>query len=141
MDKSRFNLSGAKLMPVEAASVRLNNNERDPSGLAANVPGAKLDAGKQRPALMLSGFANALSRIAEVTTVGATKYSPNGWMYVENGVERYAEAGFRHQLSLWQGEKVDNNTGCDHEAQVIWNMLASYELKLRKELLENVLKN
>lgn len=108
--------------------------ESDPSGLDANVPGAKLDAGKQRPALMLSGFANALSRISEVTTKGAAKYSPNGWMQVANGIERYQDAAYRHQLSLWQGEKVDEDTSCDHEAQVIWNLLASYELKLRKEL-------
>lgn len=108
--------------------------ESDPNGLSSNVPGAKLDAGKQRPALMLAGFSNALSRIAEVTTKGAVKYSANGWMVVDNGIDRYADAAYRHQLSLWQGEKVDQDTSCDHEAQVIWNLLASYELKLRKEL-------
>lgn len=115
--------------------------ETDPFGLDNHVPGAKLDAGKQRPHLMLSGFANALSRIAEVTTKGAAKYTPNGWMAVSNGIERYQDAAYRHQLSLWQGEKVDQDTSCDHEAQVIWNLLASYELKLRKELESNVFKS
>lgn len=112
--------------------------ETDPSGISANIPGAKLDAGKQRPHLMFSGFANALERIAEVTTKGAIKYTPNGWMQVENGVERYADAAGRHQLALWQGDKIDEDTGCDHEAQVIWNLLASYELKLRKELTSDI---
>lgn len=112
----------------------MNKTETDPNGLDSKLPGAKLDSGKTRAALCFSGFANALQRVAEVTTVGAKKYSPNGWMQVDNGSERYSDAAFRHQLSLWSGEKVDEDTGCDHEAQVIWNLLASYELKLRKEL-------
>ena len=115
--------------------------ESDPNGLNPSSPGAKLDAGKQRPHLMLSGFSNALSRISEVTTKGAKKYTPNGWMEVPNGIERYQDAAYRHQLALWQGEKVDNDTGCDHESQVIWNLLAAYELKLRKELTDKAFNN
>lgn len=51
--------------------------ERDPNGIDPHKPGAKLDAGKERVGLMLSGFARALLRVAAVTTYGANKYTPN----------------------------------------------------------------
>lgn len=108
--------------------------EVDPTGRNANAPGAKLDAGKQRPALVLGEFARALEAVVEVGTVGATKYTPRGWLEVPNGQERYADAAFRHQLKVWKGERVDDGpggTGKLHKAQVIWNLLAELELELR----------
>lgn len=105
--------------------------ESDPDGLEAHTPGAKLDAGKLRPWLFFSGFANALEAVADVTTKGAIKYSPNGWASVADGEERYMEAHGRHQLALGKGERVDNDTKCLHKAQMIWNLLASLELELR----------
>ena len=120
-------------MPDDMKINILASNEYDPNGYSQNQAGAKLDAGKSRPHLMLEAFAPALSKIAEVTTVGAKKYTPNGWMEVPNGIARYKDAAYRHQLSFWQGDKIDADTGCDHEAQVIWNLLAAYTLRLRKE--------
>lgn len=105
--------------------------ELDPNGLGAHVPGAKLDAGKMLPWLCISGFANALAAVTEVTTKGAIKYTPNGWVEVADGEQRYMEAFGRHTLELGRGEVFDADTGCRHKAQMIWNLLASLELELR----------
>lgn len=112
--------------------------EADPNGLDAHAPGAKLDAGKLMPWLCIAGFANALTAVAEVTTKGARKYTPNGWAQVKDGEARYMEAFGRHALSLGRGERVDTDTQCLHKAQMIWNLLASLELELRREVKEVV---
>lgn len=114
----------------EAHAQRLPH-EQDPHGKAPHEPGAKLDAGKQQPWLMISGFANALSTVADVTTLGAQKYSPYGWKDVPGGVDRYMEAFARHQFALARGEHVDLDTGCLHKAQMVWNLLASLQLELQ----------
>lgn len=105
--------------------------ELDPNGKNQHEPGAKLDNGKILPWLCISGFANALKAVADVTTKGATKYTPNGWTSVPNGQERYMEAFARHALALASGETIDTDTGCMHKAQMAWNILASLELELR----------
>lgn len=105
--------------------------ERDPHGTDAHSPGAKLDAGKPMPWLMISGFAHALQAVADVTTKGAQKYTPNGWVSVPDGEARYMEGFGRHTLALARGESHDADTGCLHKAQMIWNLLASLELELR----------
>ena len=105
--------------------------EKDPNGLDPHKPGAKLDAGKPRVGLMFKGFARALLRVAEVTTFGANKYTPNGWESVDNGQERYLDASARHLL---QGfiEPRDPQTNIEHLAHEAWNALARLELALRK---------
>ena len=107
--------------------------EKDPSGLDAHTPGAKLDQGKLLPWLCIAGFSNALTEVARVTTKGAEKYTPNGWAKVENGQERYLEAMGRHLLKMGTGEVLDKETQCYHLAQVAWNALASLELQLRNK--------
>lgn len=111
--------------------------EFDPNGKAQHEPGAKLDAGKIMPWLCVTGFAHALNAVADVTTKGARKYTPNGWASVDNGSTRYMEAFSRHMLNLATGEQIDKDTGCLHKAQMIWNLLASLELELREELKWN----
>ena len=88
--------------------------EKDPRGLDPHAPGAKLDAGKPLPWLCISGFAQALRAVAQVTTKGAEKYTPNGWASVEDGEARYMEAFGRHMLALGAGELVDADTQCMH---------------------------
>lgn len=104
--------------------------EKDPNGIDPHTKGAKLDSGKMLPWLCISGFSRALSAVADVTTKGAVKYTPNGWMLVDNGSERYMEAFGRHMLALGRGEVLDVDTGCMHKAQMVWNLLASLEFDL-----------
>ena len=106
--------------------------EADPLGLDQHAPGAKLDAGKVMPWLCISGFSRALMAVADVTTKGARKYTPNGWASVPNGQHKYMEAFARHALALGRGEEVDADTQCLHKAQMVWNLLASLELELRQ---------
>lgn len=96
-----------------------------------HVPGAKLDQGKQRPALIYEGFCRALSAVADIGTFGAKKYTDNGWVSVENGHDRYTNAMHRHLLAEARGEKVDSDSGLLHSAHAAWNALARLELELR----------
>ena len=105
--------------------------EKDPYGKDSHAAGAKLDAGKMLPWLCISGFSHALCAVADVTTRGAIKYTPNGWASVPDGSARYMEAFARHTLALGRGEEFDPDTQCLHKAQMIWNLLASLELDLR----------
>lgn len=110
--------------------------ETDPNGIDQNAPGAKLDAGKTLAWLFFSGFSHALEDVAKVTTVGALKYTKNGWVDVPDGIERYKDAFMRHAFAFGQGNTIDdgpNGTGCTHISQMIWNLLAAHELDLRKK--------
>ena len=105
--------------------------EHDPHCLTANDPGAKFDAGKVRPSLILNDMPRAILEVSKVGTYGATKYSEGGWKYVEGGVARYTDAMDRHRLK--EGlESNDEESGLLHAAQVAWNALARLELMLRE---------
>lgn len=105
--------------------------ESDPSGLDAHTPGAKLDHGKDKASLVLGDFSRALQSVVEVGTAGAIKYSEGGWLHVENGAKRYADAGMRHYLSRESGEERDSDSGSLHLAHQAWNILAELELQLK----------
>jgi hypothetical protein len=105
--------------------------ETDPNGLDPHEPGAKLDAGKIRPQLVLGGFSRALEEVVKVGTYGADKYTDNGWMQVENGIERYSDAAMRHWLEEAQGLECDPESKLLHAAHHAWNALARLELILR----------
>ena len=106
-------------------------HESDPKGLDPHQPGAKLDAGKVRMGLVMRGFARALFEVGRVGTYGAGKYTPNGWLEVENGEERYMDAGLRHLVDD-AIEEIDKDTDLWHLAQATWNLLAVLELRLRE---------
>lgn len=108
-----------------------NKVEKDPSGLSANSPGAKLDDGKVKAGL-LEDFSRALWEVAKVGTFGAVKYSRGGWQFVENGEERYKDAKWRHILKRNIEGQIDADSQCLHLAQEAWNALAQLELYLRK---------
>ena len=93
--------------------------------------GVKLDSGKHRPSLVLHSFARALGEVIAVAEFGARKYTPDGWVLVENGVARYTDAMLRHQLALAQGQEEDPESGLPHRAHIAWNALAVLELTLR----------
>jgi len=104
--------------------------EKTPDGIDQHAPGAKLDAGKLRPALVLDGFANALLAVVKVGTDGAAKYTDNGWREVTNGFQRYSDAEGRHRLYRAAGETHDKLSGSLHLAHEAWNALAKLELYL-----------
>ena len=118
---------------AKANKVHTSGVERDPHGKDANETGAKLDAGKNRLGLVIRGFARALWAVGEVGTIGAKKYTDNGWMEVPDGIARYDDAEFRHVLKEAMGEKYDNDTELLHAAHRAWNSLAILELMLREK--------
>lgn len=74
----------------------------------------------------LTRWPDALEEVAKVTNAGAKKYTPGGWKEVEDGANRYMGALLRHVAKL--DEVVDDDTGCMHMAQVVWNALATVTL-------------
>lgn len=102
-------------------------NGKDP-----HRPGVKLDAGKPRMGLVFNGFPLALLEIGKVATFGAAKYTDNGWVEVENGVERYTDAMYRHQLAEATDQWLDDESGLAHAAHAAWCALARLELLLRE---------
>ena len=122
--QDRYELVSTSLAPL---------GEHDPSGISLNTPGAKADAGKLRPALVFSGFADALEAVALVGTKGAAKYTPNGWLSVPNGFERYSDAQTRHELKRHKGETHDADSGDLHLAHEAWNALAKLQLYINSK--------
>jgi hypothetical protein len=111
----------------------LPNKEVDPTGKSPHAPGAKLDAGKVQPRLIIEGMARAIWAVAEVATFGAIKYTPGGWVEVDNGQDRYADAGYRHVLKRAMGETVDPDSELAHLAHEAWNALAKLDLYIRSK--------
>lgn len=108
----------------------LLTKESDPCGFGQHTPGAKLDAGKPRPHLVLGQFSLALEQVVLVGTFGASKYTDNGWLAVPNGFERYTDAMLRHYLKE-RKEPRDMDSGLPHAAHLAWNALARLELDIR----------
>lgn len=113
--------------------------ELDPNKKSPKDAGAKLDAGKIRPHLVMNGFAKALKEVSLVGTIGASKYSDNGWITVPKGIERYTEAMLRHYLEESDGVLYDPDLTkragkpVHHAACIAWNALARLELILQEE--------
>ena len=110
--------------------------EIDPRGLKSGDPGAKFDAGKVRPSLILNAMPLAILAVSEVGTYGANKYSENGWKDVDNGIARYTDAMDRHRIK--EGLEVFDDSGLMHAAQVAWNALARLELMLREQAANTI---
>lgn len=108
--------------------------ESDPNGVSAGTAGAKLDAGKS-PAMqgLIQYFPRACLQVAELSDVGAQKYSWKGWEKVEDGPNRYGNALTRHLLYEEIDGELDADTGKLHAVCVAWNALARLELMLREK--------
>jgi hypothetical protein len=99
--------------------------------LRPTEPGAKLDAGKVRPSLILSSMPRAILAVAQVGTFGAEKYSEDGWLMVDDGIKRYTDAMDRHRLYAGIDGPFDPQSHLLHAAHEAWNALARLELMLR----------
>lgn len=107
--------------------------EKDPSGKSPHSPGAKLDSGKVKPALIIEGMARAIWAVSEIATFGAHKYTEGGWVEVPEGEKRYANAQYRHILKKAMGETIDPDSEKLHLAHEAWNALAKLDLYLRNQ--------
>lgn len=126
-DISKFVL--AKLVPpTKDVVAKKPAGTFDPTGVDQHAPGAKLDGGKLRPALVLGGFASAVEAMVKVGSDGARKYTDNGWKTVPNGKARYEDALLRHLLAHLRGELIDEESGSPHISHCMWNAAAIYEL-------------
>lgn len=108
--------------------------EYDPNGIVAGAPGAKLDAKKIAVTRgCLHYFPRALKAVAELSQIGAKKYSWKGWESVPDGINRYADALGRHELAI-EGDytRRDPDTGVLEATAVVWNGLARLELILKE---------
>jgi hypothetical protein len=106
--------------------------ENDPLGKSAREPGAKMDAGKA-PVLRgsLQYFPRAIKYLAQISEIGARKYSWKGWEKVPDGITRYGDALVRHLLAEETDGPIDADTQCLHAGQVAWNAMARLELILK----------
>lgn len=122
----------AKVVREDERHRRVPVNEIDPQGLKAGDSGAKFDAGKVRPSLILNDMPRAMLAVAEIGTYGARKYSEGGWKYVDDGIARYTDAMDRHRLK--EGlESHDPDSELLHAAHLAWNALARLELILKEQ--------
>jgi len=92
--------------------------------------GVKADDGKILAGL-IKDFPRALLAIAEVGTYGAKKYTRGGWISVPNGIERYNDAKWRHELNA-SITQLDQESGLPHKHHAAWNCLAELELILKE---------
>ncbi len=97
------------------------------------MEGIKHDDKKPKMGLVIGGFAEALEHVGKVGTFGADKYAPDNWKKVENGIDRYTDAMYRHLLAEAKGETRDPETGLHHAAHAAWNSLARLSFILHYE--------
>lgn len=121
-------------LPWEKDKYSGTQSERDPNGFNLKTSGAKADAGKISVTRgCLHYFPRALLAVAELSTIGAKKYSWKGWENVPDGVHRYGDALGRHELHIGDDfSKRDPDTGVLEVCAVAWNALARLELILRQ---------
>lgn len=118
-------------LPYNPNWVPCANKETDPNGKSLNEPGAKADAGKLRPSLIIKDMANAILAVTKIATDGAIKYTRGGWIVVPEAEARYEDAHLRHMLKRFAGERIDPDSHSLHLAHEAWNALAKLELHIR----------
>lgn len=62
---------------------------------------------------------------------GAGVYPNDNWLGLENGINRYYEAGGRHIQALVSGEFLDSESNLPHLAHWIWCVYATSTLVLK----------
>ena len=73
----------------------------------------------------------ALDEVVKVLTYGANKYDRFNWEHVER--HRYEAAALRHISAYMQGKKNDDETGINHTAHAICNLLFLLEFDNKSE--------
>ena len=89
--------------------------------MQATTDSKKYDQGKLRWDLLPL---NLIEKVVEIYTFGAEKYGPNTWQNLEDGYNRYKTAMFRHLMEFEKGNVIDNESGREHLAHMVWNAIA-----------------
>ena len=87
----------------------------------ATTDSKKYDQGKLRWDLLPL---NLIEKVVEIYTFGAEKYGPNTWQNLEDGYNRYKAAMFRHLMEFEKGNVIDDESGKEHLAHMVWNAIA-----------------
>lgn len=98
----------------------------------ASEEGIKYDAGKPRLAEMFQDFLEPLQEVAKVWEFGAKRYGKGNWRYVDNAINRYTNAMFRH-VGADQYTPLDDESSLLHAAHAAWNALARLHFIIDKE--------
>lgn len=96
---------------VKAVGTQLTTEQKAATALV----GRKFDAGKLDYTLLPF---EAVDEIVKVLMFGAQKYDRDNWRHVEDAMQRYTAAAFRHLTAYNKGEATDPETGISHLAHV-----------------------
>jgi len=99
--------------------------------------GRKFDGEKPRMYLLPP---KAIKEVAKVLTFGAQKYDEDNWKKLDNLQNRYTGASLRHIFAIMEGEDLDPETECYHEAHAICCLLFKLEAKLEARSKEEGLR-
>ena len=92
--------------------------------------GRKFDGGKLQYGLIPP---LALKETVKVLTLGAVKYDKNNWQKVPNAQSRYYDALQRHLWDWFAGEQLDPETGINHLAHAMCNIMFLLERDIHTE--------
>ena len=99
-----------------------------PEAIEKHNKAMKFDGDKVRQELLMQGCPNAIEGVSKVLTFGAAKYAAHSWKQLENNVERYTGALYRHMNAIDRGEEVDPESGLPHIYHVACNAMFLAEL-------------
>jgi hypothetical protein len=91
--------------------------------------GLKYDQDKNRVDLIPP---SAILAIGEILTYGSRKYGPNNWQKLDNGLDRFYGAAFRHLLAWRKGEKLDPESGISHLSHALTNLAFMVDIEQRE---------
>ena len=122
------------------ASVSERSHTEKQTIASTEHPGAKKYDGGKAPIGrgLLERFPRALRQVALVSEYGARKYGTyDGWEKLPDAFQRYNDGHGRHDNARYiEGEYDDGDSGLPHLAQRAWNALATLELALRNEMID-----
>lgn len=114
-------------LSLSSASHPLNPDSLEEVEIEVPDQTYRKDANKLPVGEIFKQFPHALEELARVIAFGATKYENHSWSKIPRFIERAQNSLGRHQLAVAKGEAFDPESGCLHQAHVIWNTLAILE--------------
>ena len=95
--------------------------------LPTPIAGKKFDKGKARFDLFPMRI---VEEAAEIMTFGAEKYGEDNWRLPMQGRRgRWFSACLRHIFAYWRGEELDPESGKNHLAHALCNLMFLMETK------------